>query len=136
MLSNIYIEWNLKIFRWSQLIVLIHSLLIMLLQRSSKKCNFPSHGIEELWDNSKHQIFDEFDWKTHEEGHFWRCCSKKGAVYKWFQYSWEGKEELEDDSRDGRSLISRNQEMVAAVRNLVQRNHILTVIKKATTSYW
>ncbi len=49
------------------------------------------------------------------------ATSKKTAVYKWLQRFREGREDLEDDPKEGRPSASRKQEIVAAVKKPCER---------------
>jgi len=52
---------------------------------------------------------------------------KKTAVYKWMKRFSEGRESVTDEERSGRSAISRTDENIANVRQIVRENRRLTV---------
>jgi len=52
---------------------------------------------------------------------------KKTAVYKWVKLFYEGRESVTDEERSGRPAISRTEENIANVRQIVNENRRLTV---------
>jgi len=52
---------------------------------------------------------------------------KKTAVYKWVKRFSEGRESATDEERSGRPAISRTEESIAKVRQIVHENRRLTV---------
>jgi len=52
---------------------------------------------------------------------------KKTAVYKWVKRFSEGRESVTDVERSGRAAISRTEENIAKIRQIVRENRRLTV---------
>jgi len=52
---------------------------------------------------------------------------KKTAVYNWVKRFSEGRESVTDEERSGRPAISRTEENIANVRQIVRENRRLTV---------
>ena len=52
---------------------------------------------------------------------------KKTAVYKWVKRFSEGRESVTEDERSGRPAISRTEENIAKVRQIVRENRRLSV---------
>jgi hypothetical protein len=52
---------------------------------------------------------------------------KKTAVYKWVTRFPEGRGSVTDEERSGQPAMSRTEENIAKVRQIVRENHQLTV---------
>ena len=48
-------------------------------------------------------------------------------VYDWIECFKEGREQVEDDSREGRPSTSKNQENIRLVQNLVEEDRRVTI---------
>ena len=51
---------------------------------------------------------------------------KKTAVYKWVRCFSEGRESVTDEERSGQPPISRNEENIAKIHQIVSENHQLS----------
>ena len=55
------------------------------------------------------------------------CTVSQKSVYKWYKLFTEGREEVNDDARPGRSSTLTNNENTKAVKKIVMENRRITI---------